>query len=44
MAESNVAIRYAKPILELAEEKGVLDAVYEDMKLIKETCEEKTVS
>lgn len=39
MSAGRVAARYAKPILELAEEKGVLDKVLEDMKMFAGLCE-----
>jgi F-type H+-transporting ATPase subunit delta len=39
MSEIRVAARYAKSLLELAEEKGVLDAVHSDMQLFSMTCE-----
>ena len=39
MSEIRVAARYAKSLLELAEEKGVLDAVHNDMQLFSNTCE-----
>jgi F-type H+-transporting ATPase subunit delta len=35
-----VAHRYAKPLLELANQKGLLDEVNRDMKLLGQTCEE----
>jgi len=35
---TRVAIRYAKPFVQLAEEKGVLEQVKNDMVLIAETC------
>lgn len=42
MSDKNVAYRYAKPIVDLANEKGVLDQVYADMQLLKDTCEENS--
>ena len=39
MANTRVALRYAKSLLGLAEERGDLEKVYKDMLLIKETCE-----
>ncbi len=39
MSEAGVAFRYAKPLLELAVEKGLEDAVNDDMKLLKDACE-----
>ena len=38
MIESKVAVRYAKSLLDLATEQGVLDAVNNDMSLIANTC------
>ncbi len=40
MSEENVAFRYAKPLLELSIEKGTVDEVYQDMVLLKETCDQ----
>lgn len=40
MRQVIVASRYAKSLLQLAAEKGVEGAVYEDMKLVAETCRE----
>lgn len=37
MSVSIVASRYAKSLIELAKEKNVLDAVFQDMKLFKDT-------
>lgn len=37
MSEYRVAYRYAKSLLELAEEKGVLDAVHQDMQAFTST-------
>ena len=37
MSVSIVASRYAKSLIELAKEQNVLPAVYEDMKLFKDT-------
>lgn len=39
MSDINVALRYAKPIMELALEKGILESIYEDMLLFKKTCD-----
>lgn len=36
MSDQNVAFRYAKSLLDLAREKGVTEAVYQDMKLFEE--------
>ncbi len=38
MIETKVAKRYAKSLIDLANEKGVLDAVNNDMKLFSSTC------
>ncbi|WP_420576908.1 ATP synthase F1 subunit delta [Ekhidna sp.] len=40
MSVSRIAVRYATPILELAEEKKVLDNVKEDMESFINVCEE----
>lgn len=40
MSEYRVAIRYAKSLLELAEEQGVLDEVHQDMNLFYEVCKQ----
>jgi F-type H+-transporting ATPase subunit delta len=40
MRDSNIANRYAKPLLELAHEKGALEAVHEDMTTLRTTCQE----
>jgi F-type H+-transporting ATPase subunit delta len=40
MAESRVASRYAKPLLELAQERGVLEEVHADMQLLTRTINE----
>ncbi|MEO1256666.1 MAG: ATP synthase F1 subunit delta [Bacteroidota bacterium] len=40
MSNGRIAARYAKPILELAEEKNVLDEVKEDMQSFATLCEE----
>jgi len=40
MKETRVASRYAKSLLSLANERGVLDQTYEDMKLVALACEE----
>ena len=39
MAESRIANRYAKPLLELAEERGDIKDVKKDMDLLKDLCE-----
>ncbi len=39
MSVSIVASRYAKSLIELAKEKNVLEAVFEDMKLFKDTAD-----
>ncbi|WP_254562620.1 ATP synthase F1 subunit delta [Dyadobacter diqingensis] len=39
MSVGIVAARYAKSLIELAKEKNVIEAVYEDMKLFKDTAE-----
>lgn len=39
MSVGIVAARYAKSLIELAKEKSVLEVVYEDMKLFKDTAE-----
>ena len=39
MSDANVAQRYAKPILDLAVEKNLLDRVYEDLLLFRKTCD-----
>ena len=38
--DSRVATRYAKSLISLAQEKGVLDSIKDDMELLKNTCEE----
>ncbi len=40
MANLRAASRYAKSLLELAAEKGVLEEVFADMKLFTEVCNE----
>ncbi|MEP1034456.1 ATP synthase F1 subunit delta [Ekhidna sp.] len=40
MSVSRIAVRYATPILELAEDKKILDAVKADMESFKAVCEE----
>ncbi|MDN5204052.1 ATP synthase F1 subunit delta [Fulvivirgaceae bacterium BMA10] len=40
MSEIRIATRYAKSLLELAEEKGVLEEVHDDMVLFGEVCED----
>jgi F-type H+-transporting ATPase subunit delta len=39
MSVGIVAARYAKSLIELAKEKGVLEAVYQDMKLFQDTAD-----
>jgi len=39
MSEIRVASRYAKSLIELAEERGVLHEVHEDIQLFQHTCE-----
>ncbi len=38
MSEYRVAVRYAKSILDLAQERGVLDEVYRDMEFFEQLC------
>ena len=40
MSEAIVAYRYAKSLIELANEKNVVDDVYKDMGLFKQVCDE----
>ncbi len=40
MSVKRVASRYAKSLLELADEKGVLDSVYQDMLLVTQLCQQ----
>lgn len=40
MSEQSVAFRYAKSLIGLAQEKNLLDTVYEDMKFFDKVCEE----
>lgn len=40
MSEYRVASRYAKSLLELAEEKGVLEEIFNDMKQFSNVCKE----
>ena len=40
MSDSRVAKRYAKPLLELADEQGKLDVVKQDMEMFVSLCEE----
>jgi F-type H+-transporting ATPase subunit delta len=40
MAESVVAYRYAKSLIDLANEKKVVDEVSQDMALFKQICDE----
>jgi F-type H+-transporting ATPase subunit delta len=40
MIETKVAKRYAKSLLDLSNEKGVLDAIAADMKLLASVCEQ----
>jgi F-type H+-transporting ATPase subunit delta len=39
MSEIRVASRYAKSVIDLAEEKGILESVYQDMLLFQNTCD-----
>ncbi len=39
MSEIRVASRYAKSVIDLAEEKGILEAVHDDMLLFQNTCD-----
>ncbi len=38
MNESQISVRYAKALFQSASEKQILDKVFEDMKLLSETC------
>lgn len=40
MSEIQISSRYAKSLLELASEKGLLEEVYQDMVLLDKTCDE----
>ncbi|RDB04860.1 ATP synthase F1 subunit delta [Runella aurantiaca] len=40
MSESTVALRYAKSLIDLAQEQNVVDTVYQDMLFFKQTAEE----
>lgn len=40
MSESTVALRYAKSLIDLAQEQNVVDTVYQDMLFFKKTAEE----
>ncbi len=40
MSEKTIAYRYAKPLMELALEKSLVDDVNRDMELLRKTCEE----
>ena len=40
MSDSRVAKRYAKPLLQLADERGKLDAVKQDLEMFVSLCEE----
>lgn len=40
MSQHRVAVRYAKAILDLAQEKGVLNEVYNDMEFFEKTCDD----
>jgi F-type H+-transporting ATPase subunit delta len=40
MSEQSVAFRYAKSLIGLAQEKNVLDTVYQDMQFFSRTCRE----
>lgn len=42
LSEKRVAYRYAKSILDLAQEKGVLDEVYKDMSFFAKTLDENS--
>ena len=42
MSDISIAQRYAKPLVELGIEKGILDKIYEDMLLFAETCEQNS--
>ncbi len=38
MSDVRVASRYAKSLIELAQEKGILENVYQDMLLFSKSC------
>ncbi|HXP52992.1 MAG TPA: ATP synthase F1 subunit delta [Bacteroidia bacterium] len=38
MSQTAVAIRYAKSLIQIANEKGILDAVYDDMRMVLAGC------
>jgi len=38
MSQTAVAIRYAKSLIQIANEKGILDAVYDDMRMVLVGC------
>lgn len=40
MSDQSVAFRYAKSLIGLAQEKGVLDTVYQDMQLFAQVCDQ----
>lgn len=40
MSDQNVAYRYAKPLIELSIERGILENVYQDMQLLHQVCKE----
>jgi F-type H+-transporting ATPase subunit delta len=40
MSEIQISSRYAKSLIELASEKGLLEEVYQDMVLLDKTCDE----
>lgn len=40
MSTSRVAVRYAKSLVMLAQEKGLLEAVKDDMMMIRDTCQQ----
>ncbi len=40
MSDQNVAYRYAKPLVDLSIERGILENVYQDMQLVHQVCEE----
>jgi F-type H+-transporting ATPase subunit delta len=39
MSETTIAYRYAKPLMDLALEKGILEEVARDMELLKDACD-----
>ncbi len=38
MSDARVAVRYAKSILDLAREKNIIEDIYQDMLLVRDTC------